>query len=200
MKKIVFILAFVALFFISKNSISQSIANTLAQTWVNNTWGNFQKQTYTYDGNGYLTMMLSQTWDAGTNNWRYGGSKISYTNNTNGTVNSRLDTYWDINSSSWLNNLNITYTYNSGSSISELIENQHIIIYPNPIIDIIHFKSTFQTSDIKSIDILGIDGKLIKSMKLVNNPINVSYLPEGFYLIKFILNEEVYVSKFYKKQ
>jgi hypothetical protein len=110
------------LFFImSMNSYGQKIQTMLGETWTNNSWQNATLMTNTYDGTGYLTNSLSQTWVVLSSTWQ-NGSQTVFTNNLNGTVNQEVTQTW--NGSAWTNVFRLTFTYNSSnkvlSTISEL--------------------------------------------------------------------------------
>ena len=105
-----------------------------------------------------------------------------------------------INNVSTVNGTTITKNVQLASSpeyIGDIINNNVISIYPNPISDKINIEST---KKLKSIEIYDIAGKKIKSI-VVNNykhTIDVSDLHSGVYLIKLQMGEAVIIEKIIK--
>ncbi len=94
----------------------QNVLTATYETWTSGAWLNQLKQNNTYDGSGYLTYNLAQSWDSPSSSWK-NSSQINYTNNGNGTVQQYISQYWDSPSSSWLNSQRATYTYNGFNKI-----------------------------------------------------------------------------------
>ncbi|SDI08583.1 T9SS type A sorting domain-containing protein [Chryseobacterium jejuense] len=70
-----------------------------------------------------------------------------------------------------------------------------INIYPNPVKDILYIKSS---NEVTKAEIYDTVGRVINSMGVKENTVNVSDLPKGNYLIKLFLKDKVSVQKFIK--
>ncbi|WP_128331271.1 thiol protease/hemagglutinin PrtT [Apibacter sp. HY039] len=89
------------------------------------------------------------------------------------------------------------YINNPTTLYSSDIVSSDISIYPNPVIDILHF-DTF--NEIQSIEIYNFDGKLIKQEKNIkNNRIDVRLLSSGIYLLTIKTNTQQLTLRFIKK-
>jgi hypothetical protein len=86
----------------------------IVEIWASANWQNSMKWLYTYDGNGYLTNNLSQSWDIPTSSYK-NNSQTNYSNNSNGTVQHYIFQYWDNPTNAWINSRRITYTYNASN-------------------------------------------------------------------------------------
>ena len=80
---------------------------------------NTSNKINTYDGSGYLTNSLDQTWTG--SSWVNAFQTI-YTNNPNGSVNFWISQIW--NGSAWNNTQRLTYTYNGSGKILTLLAEQ----------------------------------------------------------------------------
>lgn len=72
-------------------------------------------------------------------------------------------------------------------------------IYPNPVNDILHFKTTKQ---IENVDVLGVDGRIYKKIKWnsnLNNQLNLSDLPSGVYILRIWIDGKTLTRKVLKK-
>ena len=97
-----------------------------------------------------------------------------------------------------VNSLNDRAIYNNVNlNLPTFNTNSDIVLYPNPVEDILYFKSDFEITNIK---IFTIDGKLIESnVSLSENHINVSNLKKGIYFVEFMQNEKLIRNKIIKK-
>jgi len=96
-----------------------------------------------------------------------------------------------------VNSSKALFTYNTSSAINEIIKTTDLIIYPNPSNDIIYLKGNEKLQKYERIDILDISGVILKS-KQFSNSIDISDLPKGNYLLRFIYTESNYTLKFIK--
>ncbi|MBP2615653.1 T9SS type A sorting domain-containing protein [Chryseobacterium jejuense] len=130
------------------------------------------------------------------NNDGYIAFKIK-TKSTLGVGNSFSNTakiYFDYNAPIVTN----TYTTSIASTLatSEVKNDKNTIsIYPNPVKDILHIKSS---NEVTKAEIYDTAGRVINSMGIKENTVNVSDLPKGNYLIKLFLKDKVSVQKFIK--
>jgi hypothetical protein len=101
----------------------------------------------------------------------------------------RLELVNSLNDRAIYNNVNLNLpTFNTNSDI---------VLYPNPVEEILYFKSDFEITNIK---IVTIDGKLIESnISLSGNHMNVSNLKKGIYFVEFMQNEKRIRIKIIKK-
>ena len=156
---------------------SNKLLTTTSEMWTSGSWQNSQKQTNTYDVNDYLTNNLTQLWDSPTSSFK-NYSQVNYINNSNGTVQQYISQTWDNTSNTWNNSQRVTFTYINTTGIFENDEAK-FIVYPNPTNYMLYFNID---EDIISIQVFGIDGKLI--MESSDNALNVSQLPNGIYQYK----------------
>lgn len=67
-----------------------------------------------------------------------------------------------------------------------LVKNTSISVFPNPVIDILNFKLPFESiSHYENLQIVAIDGRIVKSLSSLNQSIDVSDLEAGIYFINF---------------
>ncbi len=109
--KISWFFSLLIFFILSINLSGQKIYSILGETWTSGTWLKSSLITYTYDGSGYLTNTLVQSWDIASSTWKNVSQTIN-TNNPDGTVNQSISQAWD-GVSAWTNVLRATYTYNA---------------------------------------------------------------------------------------
>jgi hypothetical protein len=73
-------------------------------------------------------------------------------------------------------------------------ESNNFTIFPNPASDFIQFKAS--QNAISKIDLCTLTGQFIRSYSNANEPIIISDLPIGMYLIKFRNSNTLYSRKF----
>ena len=98
------------------DSLSQKIQSTTTEIYVNSSWVNSARNSYTYDAKGNLVNLALLTWDAGMDSWKP-GTLFNYTNNSEGTINNVKVQTWDLDSRSWKNSTLTSYIYNSDDQI-----------------------------------------------------------------------------------
>ena len=76
------------------------------------------------------------------------------------------------------------------------VDNVNFEIYPNPVKDFLHIKTSKKIQDIK---IFSSDGREILQPKISDNSINVNFLPKGNYLLQLTIDDRVLMRKFIKK-
>ena len=94
-----------------------------------------------------------------------------------------------------LGNVNQVVNMQPNVSVND-ISNSEINIYPNPATDILYFDNLKSNTKILIYDNLG---RLVSEKVLINNSINVSNLPNGFYTILIKNDNFVESSKFIKQ-
>jgi hypothetical protein len=91
---------------------SKKVLTTVGEVWFLSNWMNSSKTINTYDGSGYLTNTLNQSWDMISSTYK-NSSQTDYTNNPDGTVGLWITKTWD-GVSAWINSVRLTNTYLSG--------------------------------------------------------------------------------------
>ena len=82
----------------------------------------------------------------------------------------------------------------SGLGLPKITENKSLVSYPNPVINILNFKNISSNS---SIVIYDNSGKVVlKSMKIVNNSLNVELLKNGIYHYEILTNDNLLKGNF----
>src|SRR4030042_507120 len=84
----------------------------------------------------------------------------------------------------------------TGTGIPRITEKQNVTFYPNPSADMITL--TNQQNSVTAFTVFDVTGKLIKSEILMPNEvrnINISNLPQGIYLLRFVNNGQSQVEK-----
>lgn len=90
-----------------------------------------------------------------------------------------------------------TGAYNS-VSVSESILADHFQIYPNPVSDILHLKSTKSEQSVHTIKVMNLQGKVILETAYQSN-LDLSSLASGLYLLSFeIPNQRPIIKKIHK--
>ena len=182
----------------------------IREQWQTNSWVNYGRATYTYDANGNMLTDIREQWQ--TNAW-VNYSRYTYTYDTNGnSITGKYEKWqgnWqpDITVLNLYSNKNIIYnvdtvyryqaSYKSFTSgIPEIAANSNLIVYPNPATNNI----TIESSQQAVIEILNIQGQLIKSVAANVNKTNIdiSALLSGVYLVEVKTEKEVVIRKFVK--
>jgi hypothetical protein len=109
----------------------------ISERWNGTIWENFSKDTYGYDGSGYLTNTLSQNWVS--NSWK-NDSQSLITNYGNGNPFQIVSQDWDDIGLVWKNDLKTTLTYIS-LGVEENVFEKTFAVYPNPAQDKITIKT-----------------------------------------------------------
>lgn len=110
------------------------------------------------------------------------------------SFNNTANIYFDYNHPIITNTYTTTVQNVLGTSESTK-DKVEIGIYPNPVNDILYFKS--KEKIVKS-EIYDSAGRILSSVSVTGNSINVSELPKGNYLIKFATKNQSVVQKFIK--
>jgi len=162
-----------------------------AGQWINN-----EKYTYTYDAHNNLKEILYQEWEA--NKW-INGTKINYSYDENnnayfGYFQRWFDGAWadgwagdlsifynNMQSEHWIfgNKFTVSYVKTGEVSISEIVMENAIKIYPNPVSNILHIE-TNNPNTLPEINIYSIQGVLLMQAK--GNQIDISSLQSGIYI------------------
>ena len=164
-------------------NLSNKVISAIDEIWIVNTWQNFFKQTFTYDGNNYLVNNLSQFWNVTGSTWdNY--IQFNYTNNPDGTAFQVVTQIWNDVSIAWDNSQRTTYSY-LVLSLADLAFQNVFTVYPNPAQDKINVKATATISGL-SYSISDQIGRPVLSGTITSNEfiINSNELAQGIYFLK----------------
>lgn len=98
-------------------NLAKKVLTSEYEAWINPNWIFYRKDTYTYDGNNYLTKILSQEYDF-ISSWDE--SQTTYSNNPDGTVSQAIVETGKANLLT--NSARYTYTYTNSKLIMQLAE------------------------------------------------------------------------------
>lgn len=147
------------------------------QKWDGAQWENHYLETYTYDGNDYVTEILETKWNgtAYENN-----DKTLFTNNAQGYPTTTLIQSWVINA--WVNSNQDRRTYPSCAflSVNDVVLN-NMVVYPNPSSD----KISINVETKIAYNLVNIQGQLINKGALdkASNSIDISSFNSGIYFL-----------------
>lgn len=98
-----------------------------------------------------------------------------------------------------LNALNAIIVAQQTTSTSEQIEHSdELVVYPNPVMDILYFKNEYLKDQMKSISIFDLNGRNIYKSETEENFINLLSVPKGIYFINIKSGNQSYIKKFVK--
>jgi Secretion system C-terminal sorting domain len=82
-------------------------------------------------------------------------------------------------------------------------EQSQILLYPNPVQDVLNIKYPIASQQTAQLEIIGIDGKIaFKTLLKVgtsNMQLSVSYLPKGFYICRIQTDRKTTSTRFFKQ-
>ncbi|MBA5246617.1 T9SS type A sorting domain-containing protein [Marnyiella aurantia] len=87
-----------------------------------------------------------------------------------------------------------TTTVQSNLSTAETVT-EEFSIYPNPVKDVLHFKTKER---IVKAEVYDLSGRIVRSSGITQNAINLSELPKGNYLIRIYTKDQVIIKKLIK--
>ena len=93
----------------------------------------------------------------------------------------------------WIDNVNI---FNGPASIQETGVNSSLVIFPNPVKDVLNIN---YDKAISQIDVYDVNGKLVKTLTTVGSSINVSDLSDGIYMLNIQTEEGLVIRKIVKE-
>jgi hypothetical protein len=162
---------------------SGKVQTEVADEWTSGNWLPKTKISYTYDGDGFVTNILSQLWDVGSSTWKDNSQDI-YTNNPDGTAQQVVSQTWD-GVSAWNNTDRLTFTYSQPTGVTELSDDENFTLYPNPAYDFITVKADKEISG-STYSFTDQAGKQVLSGKLNDDitTINITSLVRGIYFLR----------------
>ena len=95
----------------------------------------------------------------------------------------------------WFYTNPIFVTNTNLTSVEKIIDNESVMIYPNPATDLLYIKG----NNIQDITIFDITGKFINKYITDNDKISISSLNQGVYIIQIQTPEKIIRNKFQKK-
>ncbi|MES2762963.1 MAG: T9SS type A sorting domain-containing protein, partial [Bacteroidota bacterium] len=79
------------------------------------------------------------------------------------------------------------------------IEESKYLIYPNPTSEVLHLK-TDNNQSIESIIVVDVTGRVIDERKINTTELNVHNLEPGVYFVRFLIEGQIYQTKFIKER
>ncbi|PWA04361.1 T9SS type A sorting domain-containing protein [Flavobacterium psychrotolerans] len=168
---------------------TDKVLTAITETWATPNWVNLNRETNTYDGNGYLTNSLSQDWVVSPNGWK-NESQTNYTNLGDGTPAQIITQNWDDTGSAWKNSLRITFTY-APLAVNNAVSEKGFAIFPNPAQDRITIKTNNAIRGITYLIYDQMGRKFLNgTLNLAETVIDVNQLATGIYFIQMGENKE----------
>ena len=158
--------------------------------WIDSTqsWHDQLITNWEYDVNQNQIQSSTEEWYSTFNGFRHERLENRYyTNNVlDSTVihgHSRANSSMDFNT-----HRKETYFYPLLLGINEMEKEVGLIIYPNPIQDLLKLQYNQSKRKIQNIHIYDINGTFIETIYNPDNEINISHLNTGTYLIQFVFD------------
>jgi hypothetical protein len=160
---------------------AKKILTEVTDDWTIGIWVPHFKESYLYDGSGYLTNNLSQLWDAGLPGWK-NDTQSNFANNPDGTAHQITNQEW---TGVWNNTDRFTITYSSPTGSADLRNEENFTIYPNPASDNITIKANISIFG-STYSFTDQTGKLILTGKLTDETtvLDISRLANGIYFLQ----------------
>ena len=158
--------------------------------------------TYAVTGQGELTFTFDNIMlpDSNANEPEsHGAIEFTINQNTSNTIGTVIENtayiYFDFNPAIVTNT--VVNTIVAVTNIDDAISIDYSAnIYPNPTSTLLFIDSKLK---VQSINVLDLTSKLIKTVTLKNNSVNVADLPAGIYFVQLITNDKIITKKFVKK-
>ncbi len=81
--------------------------------------------------------------------------------------------------------------------VEELLNSSvNIELFPNPVVDVLSFKTDLKIDKIEIYDLVG---HLVQTLDVDNNQVKIAELPSGSYLVKLHTSGKTYFSKVVKR-
>lgn len=158
----------------------------ISERWNGTIWENFSKETYDYDGSGYLIHTLSQNWLS--NNWKDDAQSF-ITNYGNGTPYQIIAQDADASGLVWTNVSKTTFTY-TALAVNDHVVEKSFVVYPNPAHDSVTIQTNGNSLDMKYWVTDQLGRQFLKgSITGMETVIDVSQLASGVYFIKMGQNK-----------
>lgn len=156
---------------------------SVVQSVASGTPINFFKYTYEYDANDYLIVNSKLNWNKNSNMWMI-EEKYSHKNLADGSVEQTIKLAWSSFTIKLDNVSRTTYKYDDNTAVKEISNLSEEQVYPNPTKGILNLDRLMQHDFNASVDVIDINGKVIRHYSTVQNTIDVSELPNGVYFLK----------------
>lgn len=99
---------------LGQNEASNGLQMQLVETWVNGSWQNSQKGTFTTNDDGYISNVLFEMWNTGTSSWDI-NRQVTYTSGEN----TQISTSQNWNGVNWINSSKTTWHYDADTQQAE---------------------------------------------------------------------------------
>ena len=158
------------------------------------------KHSVILDDKGRLAKDVYDRWNPTQNNW-VANRLDTYRYNEDGIKMEEETKYWDQTTNSYNNHLKTVYFY-SIISIAKPINpespNGDFYLYPNPATSYVYISNLYEES---LLTIYSLDGKALYQKKIVsvNEPVNVSSLKKGVYVVTLKSESGVRTTKLVKE-
>jgi uncharacterized protein (TIGR02145 family) len=93
--------------------------------------------------------------------------------------------------------LSVRCVKDNNPSITNSMISEEVIFYPNPATEKLYLKNNNYANSL--IMIFDLQGKQVLSMQIDSNPIDISNLEKGVYVVKLVCSENVLITKFIKE-
>ncbi|MBI5217838.1 MAG: T9SS type A sorting domain-containing protein, partial [Bacteroidia bacterium] len=113
-------------------------------------------------------------------------------------IDNKAHIFFDFNPAIATNTAEMTYQ-NTGGVKENFIDNNLLNIYPNPAQNLIYLKFSdisFSYGELFFIDMLGRKISGNKKIKSTKEPVDVSFLPDGMYILHVVSENKKYIQKF----
>lgn len=169
---------------------NSKLTTAVTEKWndIGSIWEKFSKQTYGYDGSGYLINILSENWLSAWDDWIHDSQSL-IVNYGNGTPFQIVSQDWDGTIPAWKNESRTTLTYTS-LAVQENIFGKSFAVYPNPAQDNVTIKTNENNLGVKYwvTDQLGrqfLNGTITDTATLID----VSQWASGVYFVQIGQNK-----------
>jgi len=161
-------------------------------------WNNTSQEIFAYDENNNLIQHTKQNWNIRDESWE-NFSQESNDYDANSNIVQYADYYWDIDINEWGIHDKYDYFWSEYqiTNISD-INSVDFKLYPNPATSKITILSDINQT-IDNVEILSVSGKLIKTVSLRNNEINIEGLKNGMFLLNIKFNKSQTIKSFIKR-
>jgi hypothetical protein len=108
--------------------------------------------------------------------------------------------YWNDTSNVWIENFKGIYYYSEQNVVNVInIENENIILYPNPVSEYLNFSFTSKNNS-GTFELFDIQGRKLISKKITNNEqLNLKYFDNGLYLYNLYIDSNRQSGKLIKE-
>ncbi len=163
-------------------------------------WNRATSHSKIFDSKGQLIEEVYNKWDNSSGSW-VENRRDAYSYNEDGIKVEEATFYWDKTSSKYENHLKSVYFYSVvaiNKPVDPELPNGDFYLYPNPATDYVYISNLYEAS---LLTIYNVDGKAIMQKQILsaNEPVNVSSLKKGVYVVTLKSDSGIKTTKFIKK-